>query len=192
MCRRSDTLSRAPLGGGSRVCAVLGAVEPCLRGHPWRSLGAPPKLTRVRRHSWRSPRAPLDGGCRVCAAFSGGRLVRRFLRTRVTVFVAAVGVSVVTLISVLWSVPPPLRRCAFDGVSPFRRWRQGASHFVSPSANSKSDGATEWRVCDSLNREGCVKIFLSKFSEIFRFGNFGNFGRLGSFLWVGLLAVRCS
>ena len=34
---------------------------------------ASPKLTRVRRHSWRSPRAPLDGGCRVCAAFPGGR-----------------------------------------------------------------------------------------------------------------------
>ena len=138
--RHSWRSLRAPLGGGCRFSSRRGrSVRECAAEA---DASAPPKRVRVRRHlggrrsirecaAEASASAPPSGrspqhtrvrrrGERECAAIwaVAARAVAVFPRAE------AVGVSVVTLISVLWSVPPPLTAVrlrwgqSFEGMAP--------------------------------------------------------------------------
>ncbi len=146
MRRRSVRLSRATPRRPSLV-AYAGALPSggrVLSAPPKRALSAPPKQARVRRHSVDVRECAAEAcactpplcGRSLCAPPLGrSRMRRRSCR----VFRAPPKRARVRRL--LWTVEWYHRSSSLNLLG-----------WCPPLANSKSDGATEWRVCDSLNR----------------------------------------
>ena len=162
MRRRSVRLSRA---------AALWRFAAFPRAEAAAYASAPPRRARVRRH--------LDGrrSIRECAAEASASAPPsgRSLHERLPCFprAEAVGVSVVTLISVLWSVPAAMFCILAKHSSPSSQLSGPSISLLLAAASSLV--ITEKVICGGLRvRRNFLRLF----------GNFGNFGRLAPLLWL--------